>query len=84
MNKQRKKWGKDRGYLTERQRFYNYLKKRICTCTEAAMALGIAQKNLCRYKRHLERKGLLWEVFRSGCPITGHPAWFITTNRALR
>ena len=83
MSNKLKKWRKDAGFTTERQRFYNYLRNRICTCSEAALALGISQKNLCRYKRYLERQGLLWEVFRSGCPITGYPAWFITTNPGL-
>jgi len=67
-------------HVTERQRFYSFLTNRICTCSEAAQALGIMQKNLCRYKRYFERKGLLWEVFRSNCPITGYQAWHITTN----
>lgn len=65
------------------QRFYRFLQTHLVTCTMASQATGIPQKNCCRFKRKLEKQGLLWEVKYSKCPITRFYAWFISCNPKL-
>ncbi len=45
-----------------------------------ADATGIYQKNICRYKRDLEKAGLIWELEKKPCKKTGFKAWYLTTN----
>lgn len=72
-----------RKHKAQKKRFYNYLKKRIVSCTMASKALRIEQKCLTRYKRQLEKKGLLWQVFKHQCKHTNRRVWYITTNLEL-
>jgi hypothetical protein len=41
---------------------------------------GITQKNITRYKRDLEKAGILWEIVKTTCKKTGFKAWYLTTN----
>ncbi|WP_228372300.1 hypothetical protein [Chryseobacterium gregarium] len=59
---------------------FQYLQNHIATATMIAEATGIPQKNICRYKRQLEKAGRLWEVEKKKCKKTGFEAWYITTN----
>jgi hypothetical protein len=47
-----------------------------------ADATGIYQKNICRYKRDLEKAGRIWEIEKKLCKKTGFKAWYLTTNPA--
>lgn len=67
-------------FRRQKQKFYSYLYSHTVTCTAASKALDIPQKNLTRYKRRLERAGVLWVVRRGICPVTGFTAGFLTTN----
>ena len=58
----------------------NYLKLHTATASMVSVATGIPQKNICWYKRALEKEDLLWEVYRATCKITSRQAWFLTTN----
>jgi hypothetical protein len=60
--------------------FNQYLKTRIETASMVSKATEIPQKNLCRYKRDLEERGLLAPVKKTKCKLTGFKAWYITTN----
>ncbi len=62
------------------QSMYLYLKKREATASMIAKATGIYQKNICRYKRTLEKAGLLKEVRKGYCKVTRHLAWYLTTD----
>jgi hypothetical protein len=62
------------------QTIFQYLHERIATASMVADATGIYQKNICRYKRDLEKAGMLWEVEKKLCRKTGFKAWYITTN----
>lgn len=64
----------------ERQIVFNFLQNHTATASMISEATGIKQKNICRYKRKLQKSGLLWEVERSKCKITGRQAWYLTTN----
>ncbi len=66
----------------QKRKFYTYLRKYTATASMAAKATGIKQKNLCRYKRQLEKEGLLWQVEEKICQETGFRAWYLTTDPA--
>jgi hypothetical protein len=54
-----------------------YLTNNIATATMISEATGIPQKNICRYKRLLQKRGLIREVARDVCEITGCHAWYL-------
>jgi hypothetical protein len=59
---------------------FSYLQKHISTASMISAATGIPQKNICRYKRNLEKAGHLWEIEKKLCKQTGFNAWFLNTN----
>ncbi len=65
---------------TQLKSVFRYLKEHTATVSMTSAATGIPEKNICRYKRKLEKKGLLWKVIRKKCQITNYPAWYLTTN----
>lgn len=67
---------------TQQQTIFEYLLKCVATASMVADATGIPQKNICRYKRDLERAGKLAEVKKGVCQLTGFKAWYITTDPA--
>lgn len=70
-------------YQAETQIIFDYLQENICTASMATAATGIVQKNICRYKRTLEKMGLLYEIDFKPCKITGLKAHYLTTNPFL-
>lgn len=64
----------------ELQTIFQYLQKQVCTASMLSAETGIPQKNICRYKRDLEKAGRLWEIAKSTCKKTGFKAWYLTTN----
>lgn len=62
------------------QTIFQYLMENEATASMVADATGIYQKNICRYKRDLEKAGLLWEIEKKVCKKTGFRAWHLTTN----
>ena len=61
----------------------HYLKIHTATATMVCEVTGIKQKNFCRYKRELEKLGLLFEVKKGICEITKFRASYLTTNPDL-
>lgn len=59
---------------------FHYLQDHTATASMVSKETGIPQKNICRYKKDLEKKGLLKEVAKRKCRLTGFPAWYLTTN----
>ena len=59
---------------------FEYLKEHVATASMITEATGIPQKNICRYKRDLEKEGRLWEVEKKPCQKTGRKAWHLTTD----
>lgn len=59
---------------------FQYLQNNVATASMIARETGIPQKNICRYKRYLEKAGKLWEVEKKRCEETGAKAWYLTTN----
>lgn len=66
--------------LCQLQTIFQYLQEHIATASMVADATGIYQKNICRYKRDLEKVGRLWETEKKLCEKTGFKAWYLTTN----
>jgi len=44
---------------------------------------GVPRRNICRYKRDLEKAGLLTEIDKDLCEVTGFKAWYLSTNQDL-
>lgn len=63
---------------TQIQTIFHYLNKHISTASMVSQATGIPQKNITRYKKDLEKSGLLREVEKQKCEITGCLAWYLT------
>lgn len=61
-------------------RVWFYLRGTTATASMISEATGIPHKNICRYKRYLERSNLLWKVYQERCKKTGYRAWYLTTN----
>lgn len=66
---------------TQLQIVFVYLQQHIATASMVTAATGIPQKNICRYKRALEKAGWLVAFKKEPCKITGRPAWYLTTNK---
>lgn len=74
--------GKDKKHHNQLQTIFEYLQIHVATASMVSDATGIPQKNICRYKRDLEKAGLLAEVDRKLCQKTGFKAWYLTTDKA--
>ncbi|MCA6438158.1 MAG: hypothetical protein ACK5QC_16490 [Bacteroidota bacterium] len=74
---------KDNHFQNEVQTIFSYLKENVCTASMLSDVTGVKQKNICRYKRDLEKAGLLKELFKARCKTTGFKAWYITCNELL-
>jgi hypothetical protein len=75
--------GKNNQIKNQKKTIFQYLQKHIATGSMIAKATGIPQKSICRYKRDLELQGILAEVEKKECPLTGFKAWYLTTNPDL-
>ncbi len=71
---------KDSSDSNQLKTIFQYFFDNVCTASMAADATGIYQKNICRYKRDLEKIGRLWEIEKKVCRKTGFKAWYVTTN----
>ncbi|MBE0390197.1 hypothetical protein [Flavobacterium sp. PL002] len=70
-------------FSTQLKTIFHYLQTNISTASMVSEATGIPQKNITRYKRDLEQQGLLFEVEKKLCKLTGFKAWYISTNKDL-
>jgi hypothetical protein len=71
---------KGNDFRSQLQIVVEYLKDNTATASMVTDRTGVPQKNICRYKRSLERAGRIWEVARKPCGITGYRAWYLTTD----
>ena len=71
---------KDNSRLNQLKTIFQYLQNHVATASMVADATGIYQKNICRYKRDLQKVGKLWEVTKDVCKKTGFRAWYLTTD----
>lgn len=68
---------------TQLESVYRYLQTHMATASMLSIATGVPHKNICRYKRELEKKGKLIQFSKSTCKITGFKAWYLTTNQEM-
>lgn len=73
----------DTNYKGQLKTIFQYLQENIATASMISDKTGIPQKNICRFKRDLEKAGLLFEVEKKLCLKTGFKAWYLTTNPDL-
>jgi len=67
-------------HLNQLQTIFEFFQDNIATASMAAKVTNVPQKNICRYKRDLEKAGKLWETVKTVCKVTGFKAWYLTTN----
>jgi len=67
-------------HLNQLQTIFNFLQDHIATASMVSDATNVPQKNICRYKRDLEKSGRLWEIEKKLCKKTGFKAWYLTTD----
>jgi hypothetical protein len=72
--------GKDSVFDNQLKTIFQFLQKHIATASMVSDITGVPQKNICRYKRDLEKAGRLWEVEKRHCKKTGFKAWYLTTD----
>jgi len=65
-------------HCSQVQILLDYLENHVATASMISDATGIPQKNICRYKRKLERERRLFEVYKSRCKLTGHLACYLS------
>jgi len=82
-NSPNKRQGEDNRKPTQLKTIFYFLQDHIATASMITEATGIPQKNICRYKRDLEKVGALWEIEKKTCEKTGFKAWYLTTNPDL-
>jgi predicted transcriptional regulator of viral defense system len=75
--------GKFKQIQRQKKTIFEYLKQYTATASMVAEITGVPQKSICRYKRDLEKQGLLYEVEKKLCRLTGFSAWYLTTNTEL-
>jgi len=54
--------GKVNQFQNQKKTIFQYLKQHTATASMVSEATGVPQKSICRYKRDLEKQGLLYEV----------------------
>lgn len=74
---------KDTNFQTQKRKYLALLRKKSVTNTMASEILNIPQKNLCRFKRELEDKGMLAVICIQKCRITGEKAQYLTADPFL-
>lgn len=75
-----KRQDKNKNFRTQLQTIFHFLLENTATASMVSAATGVPQKNICRYKRDLEKIGRLWEIEKKLCKKTGFKAWYLTTN----
>ena len=62
------------------QTIFHFLKDHVATASMVSEATLVPQKCITRYKRDLEKAGMLWEIEKKDCQKTGFKAWYITCD----
>jgi hypothetical protein len=63
---------------TQVLKIFRYLQNNTATASMISKATGIPRKNITSCKKKLEISGLLREVEKQKCKITGCLAWYLT------
>ena len=68
-------------FISQERTIFQYLQIHTATASMVSSVLNIPQKNITRYKRNLEQRGLLYEVEKKLCKVTGFKAWYLSTSQ---
>ncbi len=71
-------------FKTQEKTIFHFLQHHTATASMVSKETGIPQKNICRYKRDLEQRNLLFEVEKKLCKVTGFRAYYLSTNPNLK
>jgi hypothetical protein len=71
---------KNKHFQNQKKTIFEFLKKNTATASMVSEYTGVPQKSICRYKRDLEKQGVLFEVVKKHCKLAGFRAWYLTTN----
>lgn len=82
-NNQFNKQSKGTSPKTQIQTIFQFLRGHVATASMVTDATGVPQKCITRYKRDLEKAGMLWEIEKKDCQKTGFKAWYLTTDPAM-
>lgn len=77
------KQAKDTYFTEQRKVVYVYWYRRLATAAMVSRATKVPHKNICRYKRELEKAGHLFEIKTGICRHTKRRAMYCTTNPEL-
>jgi hypothetical protein len=75
-----KRQSEDTSRKNQIQTIFQYWFENTATASMVSFATGVPQKNICRYKRDLEKCNMLFEIEKKHCKHTGFKAWYITTD----
>jgi S-adenosylmethionine:diacylglycerol 3-amino-3-carboxypropyl transferase len=78
-----KQQGKGTEHTNQIKTIFQYLETHTATASMVSKATGVPQKNICRFKRDMEKAGTLAEIKKDTCQLTGFKAWYLTTNKNL-
>ncbi len=80
LNAQHKGQGKGSKKPNQLETIFSYLQKHVATASMVSNATGVPQKNICRYKRDLEKAKKLQQLKKAKCQKTGCKAYYLTTD----
>ena len=69
--------------LNQVETIFSFLQVNVATASMVSAATGVPQKNICLYKRDLEKSGKLAEVKKGPCQVTKFKAWYLTCDKKL-
>lgn len=79
-NSPNKRQDEDNYNSNQLKTIFRFLQNNTATASMVTAETGVPQKNICRYKRDLEKSGRLWEVCKDYCKETGFKAWYLSTD----
>ena len=74
---------KNSNHSAQKRKFSAYLFRHTATCSMVSKAIEVPQKCLTRYKRELEKRGQLVELYKDNCKQTGFTAAYLTCKPEL-
>lgn len=76
------KQGKGKKYRTQIEIFNKYLSNKVATTKMVSTYTGLPIEACCRFKSMLQKKEQLQQIVYKPCKVTGHYAWFLSTDES--
>lgn len=68
---------------TQLQGIFLFLKKQTATARMISEYTGIPHTSICKWKKVLEKRGLLIEVEKKPCKVSGQKSYYLSCNPAI-